>query len=133
MSELLMSSLPEETINRYSGAKRESFYTVVVGTTFRPADDIASVDDGDFAFLTAELNNEHDKTAVAVVHQKTTNHIGYIKRELNKDIWDNIVNNGDLYVCRIERTGGTESKPNIGFNLNVIRMYFEDETKNVKR
>lgn len=108
-------------------AKRENFYSSVVGTTFRDQAHVQAVEDGDFALLSPELDNKYDSTAVAVIHNNTGNIIGYIKRELNTDIWNNIVKNGDLYVCKITKTGGTESKPNIGFNLNIMRFYYERE------
>ena len=74
------------------------------------------------------MDNKFDSTAVAVIHNNTGNIIGYIKRELNTDIWNNIVKNGNLYVCKITKTGGTEDKPNIGFNLTIIRLYYERES-----
>lgn len=120
-----MAVLTEEALSQFQNAKRQEFYTAVVGVTFRDKAHIEAVEDGDFAVLSPELNNEYDKTAVAVVHNETGNTIGYIKRELNFDIWENIVKKGNLYVCRIERTGGTADKPNVGFNLRVIRMYNE--------
>lgn len=119
------SVLSEDELNRYSTAKQQSFHTTIVGTTFRNSEHIDLINDGDFAFLTAELDNKADPNAVVVVHNETGNHIGYIKRELNKDIWNNIVNNGDLYVCRITKTGDTPDKPTKGFNIKVIRMYFD--------
>jgi hypothetical protein len=122
--------LNEELLEKYSDAKRQSFHTSVVGITFRDQDHIKKVNDGDFAVLIPELENQYDSTAVSVVHNDTGNCIGYIKRDLNKDIWNNIVKNGDLYVCKITKTGGTEDKPNVGFNLTVVRMYHERESVN---
>lgn len=120
-----MAVLTEETLKSYENAKKESFHTAAVGVTFRDPEHIAAVETGDFAVLTAELDNQYDKHAVAITHNNTGNTIGYIKRELNTEIWENIVKNGNLYVCKIEKTGGTKDKPNIGFNLQVMRMYHE--------
>lgn len=120
--------ISEDLLSQYSMAKRQTFHSSVVGTTFRNQDHIKAVDDGDFALLSPELDNQYDSTAVAVLHNNTGNIIGYIKRELNTDIWNNIVKNGDLYVCKISKTGGTEDKPNIGFNLTIIRFYYERES-----
>lgn len=122
--------ITEELLERYSSSKRQSFYTSVVGTTFRDQEHIQAVSDGDYAVLEPELENQYDKTAVSVVHNNTGNVIGYIKRELNSDIWNNIVKSGDLYVCKISKTGGTDEKPNVGFNLTVVRMYNERESVN---
>jgi len=120
--------ITEELLSQYSLAKRETFHSSVVGTTFRDQKHIQAVEDGDFALLNPELDNKFDSTAVAVIHNNTGNIIGYIKRELNTDIWTNIVKNGNLYVCKITKTGGTEDKPNIGFNLTIIRLYYERES-----
>lgn len=125
-----MKLLSEELLEKYSDASRQTFYTSVVGTTFRDQEHIKKVNDGDFAVLIPELDNKYDATAVCVVHNDTGNCIGYIKRDLNSDIWQNIVKSGDLYVCKIAKTGGTEDKPNIGFNLNVVRMYHERQSVN---
>lgn len=121
-----MGVITKETLDAFENAKRQEFFTAAVGVTFRDKSAIDEVDDGDFALLVPEFDNQYDKTAVSVIHDKTGNSIGYIKRELNLDIWNNIVKNGDLYVCKIKRTGGTEEKPNVGFNLSVVRMYHED-------
>jgi hypothetical protein len=120
--------ISEDLLSQYSMAKRQTFHSSVVGITFRDQDHIKGVQDGDFALLSPELDNKYDSTAVAVLHNNTGNIIGYIKRELNTDIWNNIVKNGDLYVCKITKTGGTEDKPNIGFNLTIIRFYYERES-----
>lgn len=120
----------EELLERYSESKRTTFHTSVVGTTFREPEHIAAVEDSDYAILVPELENQYDKTAVSVVHNNTGNVIGYIKRELNADIWNNIVKNGDLYLCKITKTGGTQDKPNVGFNLTVVRMYNERQSVN---
>lgn len=120
--------ISEELLSQYSTAKRETFHSSVVGTTFRDKGHISLVEDSDFALLSPELDNKYDSTAVAVVHNNTGNVIGYIKRELNTDIWNNIVKNGDLYVCKITKTGGTEDKPNVGFNLTIVRFYYERES-----
>lgn len=119
--------ITEDLLLQYTNAKRQSFHTSVVGTTFRDPEHIQAVHDGDFALLSPELDNKFDSTAVAVMHNNTGNIIGYIKRELNADIWNNIVKNGDLYVCKITKTGGTEEKPNVGFNLTIMRFYYERE------
>lgn len=120
--------ISEELLSQYSMAQRQTFHSSVVGTTFREPEHIKLVEDGDFALLSPELDNKYDSTAVAVLHNNTGNIIGYIKRELNTDIWNNIVKNGDLYVCKISKTGGTEDKPNIGFNLTIVRFYYERES-----
>jgi len=125
-----MKLLNEELLEKYADANRQTFYTSVVGTTFRDQEHIKKVNDGDFAVLIPELDNKYDTTAVSVVHNDTGNCIGYIKRDLNSDIWQNIVKSGDLYVCKITKTGGTEDKPNIGFNLTVVRMYHERQSVN---
>lgn len=125
-----MKLLNEELLEKYVDAKRQSFYTSVVGTTFRNQEHINKVNDGDFAVLVPELDNQYDANAVSVIHNDTGNSIGYIKRDLNSDIWNNIVKSGDLYVCKITKTGGTEDKPNVGFNLTVVRMYHERESAN---
>ena len=125
-----MNLLNEELLEKYADASRQTFHTTVVGTTFRDQEHIKKVNDGDFAVLIPELDNKYDATAVSVVHNDTGNCIGYIKRDLNSDIWQNIVKSGDLYVCKITKTGGTEDKPNIGFNLTVVRMYHERQSAN---
>lgn len=125
-----MKVLNEELLEQYAEAKRQTFHTSVVGITFRDQEHIKKVNDGDFAVLTPDLDNKFDSTAVSVVHNDTGNCIGYIKRDLNSDIWHNIVKSGDLYVCKITKTGGTEDKPNVGFNLTVVRMYHERQPTN---
>lgn len=121
-----MSILNDEVMAPYKNAKRETFHTAAVGVTFRNKEEVEAVETGDFALLSPEFDNEHDATAVAVVHSLTGNKIGYIKREYNSDIWHNIIKNKNLYIAKIERTGGTELKPNIGFNLSVIRLYHDE-------
>jgi hypothetical protein len=86
-----MSILNDEMMAPYKNAKRETFHTAAVGVTFRNKDEIEAVETGDFALLSPELDNEHDSTAVAIIHNLTGNKIGYIKRELNSDIWNNII------------------------------------------
>lgn len=121
-----MPVLTEELLSRYSKAKKKEFHTAVVGVTFRDPEHIAEVSNGDFGVLSPDLENQYDKHAVAVVHDKSGNKVGYIKRELNQEIWENITKNGDLYVVRFTRTGGPEEgKENVGLNLHVVRMYNE--------
>lgn len=122
--------ITEELLSRYIDAERQEFFTSVVGITFRDQNHIKLVKDGDFAILQPEFDNQYDKNAVCVIHHETGNIIGYIKRELNTDIWNNIVNKGNLYVCKITKTGGTEQKPNIGFNLRVMRYFYEQQPDN---
>lgn len=122
-----MPVLTEEVLSRYSKAKKREFKTAAVGVTFRDPAHIDAVNTGDFGLLSPELDNEYDQHAVAIIHNETGNKVGYIKRELNKEIWENIVNNGDLYLIKFTRTGGPEEgKANTGLNLHVIRMYNDE-------
>lgn len=121
-----MSILNDEMMAPYKNAKRDTFHTAAVGVTFRNKEHVEAVETGDFALLSPEFDNEHDATAVAIIHSLTGNKIGYIKRELNSEIWHNIIKKKNLYIAKIERTGGTEPKPNIGFNLSVMRLYHDD-------
>ncbi len=127
------NKLTFEYLSRYAAAKQRKFSTSVAGITFRDPIDISQVDDGDAGYFEAELDNENDKFAVAIMHDKTGAHVGYVKREINRDIFENITKNGDLYVCRFTRTGNDEAngKPNLGLNLKVVRLYFDGDSDNV--
>lgn len=121
-----MPILNDEIMAPYANAKKQTFHTAAVGVTFRDKEHIEAVETGDYVLLSPELDNEYDSTAVAIIHNQTGNKIGYIKRDLNSEIWNNIIKNKNLYIAKVEKTGGTESKPNIGFNLSVMRLYNDE-------
>ncbi len=121
--------ITDEVLESYKSAKKKEFFTAAVGMSFVEDENpeyIDAVGNGDFGVLVAQLDNQYDKTAVGVIHNITGNRVAYIKRELASEIWHNIVDNGDLYICKIQLTGRTKGKENLGMNLKVIRMYHDN-------
>lgn len=114
--------LTVEYLTQYQNCEKEFYFTSVVGTSF-VAEAMEEVETGDFGYLVPELDNKHDKNAVAVYHDKTGERVGYIKRELNSDVFKNIKDKGELYVVKFEATGGTEGKEARGLNIEVCRFY----------
>lgn len=128
---LAQQVITEELLLKYSNknTKTEAFHTKIVGTTFRNQEDLDKIQNGDYVLLDPEVGNPHDPFAVRVLHNNTGNHIGYIKRELNKDIWENTVKLGHLYIAKVEITGGTEDKKTKGYNLTVKHVWLDDTTQ----
>jgi hypothetical protein len=97
------------------------FGTKVVGTSFRNQEDIDLVEDNDYIYIEPEENNQYDPNACKVIHDKTGNHIGYIKADLAKDIKQQI-KQGDIFIGKAETTGGTVNKQK-GINLEIRRIH----------
>lgn len=123
--------LTVEYLTQYQNCEKEFYFTSVVGTSF-VAEAMEEVETGDFGYLVPELDNKHDKNAVAVYHDKTGERVGYIKRELNSDVFKNIKDKGELYVVKFEATGGTEGKEARGLNIEVCRFYTANKTNSLK-
>jgi len=125
-----MAVLTEDVLNSFKDSKRKEFHTAAVGMSFvekSHPEHIEAVNNGDWAVLVPQFDNDSDATAVGVIHNETGNRVAYIKRELAGEIWNNVVKNGDLYLAKIQLTGRTEGRENLGMNLRVIRMYHEQE------
>jgi hypothetical protein len=114
--------LTVEYLSQYQNCEKEFYHTALVGTSF-VKEVMEEVQTGDFGYLEPELNNKYDTTAVAVYHDKTGERVGYIKRELNSDVFHNIKDKGELYVVKFEATGGKEGKEARGLNVEVCRFY----------
>jgi hypothetical protein len=103
-----------------------TFHTKVVGTTFRNPEHLKEVENGDFVLLDPEVGNPADPHAVKVLHDRTGNHIGYVRKEtdngdaLASEVWHNTNFKGHLYVARVQITGA--GKENVGFNLEVKHL-----------
>lgn len=130
--------ITEELLNKYPDERTEitGFFTKVTGTSFREKENpgvLALVNDEDYVLIQPEFGNEYDPHACRVLHNNTGNHIGYLQmvdqagKELSKEVWKNIVQEGDLYIGRVTRTGGTAAKKNIGFNLEVKRLHISQD------
>lgn len=134
VSDFVSEVITEELLLKYAVPNRQitEFNTKVVGTSFRNPEDIEAVEDGDFVLLDPEVGNPHDPFACRVVHDKTGAHIGYVKKIddagklLSKEIWENTIKLGDLYLGKIEVTGGVAGKAK-GFNLTVRRIHVPQE------
>jgi len=118
--------LTVEYLQQYQNCEKEFYHTSVTGSSF-VKEAMEKVRTGDFGYLEPELDNKYDSTAVAVVHDKTGQRVGYVKRELNSDVFRNIKDHGELYVVKFQETGGTEEKPAKGLNMEVCRFYTPDE------
>ena len=115
--------LNEELLAKYTPDRVEikEFNTKIVGTTFRKPEEVALVEDGDFVLVEAEIGNVHDSYAVRVVHDDTGNHIGYMPAsDFSKEVWENSVKNGHLFVGRVTKTGGGTKQ--VGYNLRVRQL-----------
>jgi hypothetical protein len=112
----------EEMAQRYSDLSKFDViirHSKVVGTTFRPQDHIELVQTGDFLVILPEIGNPHDEFACRVMHDITGNHVGYISRDISREVWENATN-GDLYVAKAEVTG--EQFENKGLNLMIRHL-----------
>jgi len=98
--------------------KGEVIYSKVMGTTFT---DMAKLDikDNDVLVLNREPTNEYDPNAIRVswgVYK-----IGYIKKELAKDM-AKAMDKGIYYNCFVHNiTGGTIDKENKGINIRLVK------------
>lgn len=75
----------------------------LVGVTFRGtgAKEIVkrlTPDDGEMLSLETEPFNEYDNHAVKVIYNPTGDHIGYISRENNHDIFEALERNEELTI-----------------------------------
>lgn len=75
----------------------------LVGITFRPAEAKEIVkrltrESGTLLSLEAEPDNAYDSRAVKVIHDPTGQHLGYISRENNYDIFQALVDGEELYI-----------------------------------
>jgi hypothetical protein len=78
-------------------------FSPLVGVTFRPAEakDIVrglTQEDGDKLSLEAEPDNAYDPRAVKVIHTPTGEHLGYIARENNFEIFNALQNEVPLEI-----------------------------------
>jgi hypothetical protein len=109
----------EELLSLLNSNSIGKFNTKVVGTSFRDKSVIDSVQSDEFFVLLPELGNEHDENAVMVVRNDDGAHVGYISREYNQRIKEQILN-GSRFLARSTVTG--EGKENKGINLLVIQF-----------
>jgi len=123
--------ITEDLLKKYPLDRCEisEFNTKVVGTSFRDAKDIDAVEDDDWVLIVPEIDNPYDPFACMVIHDKTNAHIGYLSKvnsigsNLSEEVCKNI-KNGDLYVGKVETTGGTQGKTK-GLNLNIRRLHIK--------
>lgn len=126
--------ITEELLKKYSqpNTKIVTFNTKVVGTSFRNKEDIDAVGDGDYVLIEPEIGNEFDPFACKVIHNDTGSHIGYIMKQntagipLSKEVWENTIRKGDLYIGRVTVTGGENGKQR-GLNLQVKHLHVPQE------
>lgn len=75
----------------------------LVGVTFRPAEikpivKALTTDDGELLSLEADPTNEYDNHAVKVMYEPTGQHLGYIARENNFEIFLALERNEPLTI-----------------------------------
>lgn len=109
----------EELVALLNSDVRGKFHTKVVGTSFRDQTVIDSVQTGEFFVLLPELDNEHDADAVMVVRNGDSAHVGYVSRDYNKRIKQQILQ-GSRFIARATVTG--QDKENKGINLQVLQF-----------
>ncbi len=93
-----------------------SIYSKVMGTTFTDMAKL-NIKEGDELMLNREPNNKYDKNAIRVSWGVIK--IGYIKKELAKDM-AKAMDKGKKYKCYVSNvTGGTKGKTNKGINIRL--------------
>ena len=102
-----------------------SFHTKIVGVTFEGRQRLISrlnrngeLEPGTFLRFVPETDNLYDPYAVKVVTMKDEQ-LGYISREINKDIHNNLLKGRSYYVTVASVSGGQSDDQNYGVNIEV--------------
>ena len=102
-----------------------SFYTKIVGVTFENRQRLISrlnrnnkLTPGTPLTLVAEIDNAYDKYAVKVVTMDGEQ-LGYISKEINQDIHNNLIRGSKYYVTVGSVSGGQSEDQNYGVNIKV--------------
>lgn len=106
--------------NIFKNTKFKNLYTKVVGVTYNNRQYIIKnhLQINQKLDLIREVNNKYDKNAVAVYAGKEQ--IGYIKKELAKDL-ASLIDSGKKLECRVKKiTGGGSYSYGVNIGLNEI-------------
>ena len=96
----------------------EIMHSKVVGVSFEGRQDIiANVVEGDSLILEREPSNAFDPNAIKVMWQGKC--IGYISRDLARDLSDRMDKGFEYEVKVSETTGGNLDRPNRGVNIEI--------------
>lgn len=97
--------------------KSNFIYSKIVGVTFTDFD-LKQLSKGTELKLVREPLNAFDVNAIKVMYDNK--HVGYIKKQLAKDM-AKAMDNGKVYKCFVsEVTGGALSKENLGVNIKIV-------------
>lgn len=102
-----------------------TFYTKIVGVTFEGRQKLicrlnrnGELEPGTQLRFVPEIGNKHDIYAVKVVTMKGEQ-LGYISKEINRDIHDNLLRGRQYFVAVASVNGGQSDDQNIGVNIEV--------------
>ena len=103
-----------KTFNK--STKKYEFHSKIAGTSFNEIDKL-DISEGDELKLVREPNNKFDKNAIIVMWNMYK--LGYIRKELAKDMAV-AMDKGRVYKCFVSNiTGGTKDKENKGVNILI--------------
>ena len=96
--------------------KKYEFHSKIAGVSFNEIDKL-DISEGDELKLIREPDNKFDKNAIIVMWNMYK--LGYIRKELAKDMAV-AMDKGRVYKCFVSNiTGGTEDKKNKGINILI--------------
>jgi hypothetical protein len=104
--------------------KRNAVYSHIVGSTFRQdgQENIKKLEQAQKLFMVFEDDNAFDPNAVKLYADEAhTRELGYIQRELAKDVRELVKNGIEIEVRVTEVTGNTADKKNAGCNILIIK------------
>lgn len=94
------------------------FYIKAVGVTYGDRQNvIKTLCVGDALRFVPEENNPYDKNAIMIVTE-SGKCIGYVSRDYNREIFQNI-KNGVIYKLTVSNITGAEYGQNLGVNIKV--------------